>query len=184
MSASFEPTTNLIPVRNIPGGGYYRWKFNSSGMYELFTLSDRPVKDIKRQGVNYAEILRADRSGYLGIASVNSSGRIEYWAFPDEVGGIRSVVNPLPHAIHLLSGFGQFHSNEPGTARPQPYITIDLLGVYALVDEPQRLDKSKAQWIIPSTLQTRAFKAQEEHGEFWMLWADLDVNPQPLSRVD
>ena len=68
-------------------------------------------------------------------------------------------------------------------AKRKPYLVIDLAGIRQLVDHPQEVDKGKAQWVIPSTLKTRNFKDQEERGEYWMLWADLDKNPRPLVEV-
>ena len=84
---------------------------------------------------------------------------------------------------HMTSGFGQYHTNEDGKANRKPYSSIDLAGIEALVDNPQQVDKSKAQWVIPSTLATRTFKDQEDYGEYWLLWADLDQNPKPLLEV-
>jgi hypothetical protein len=77
---------------------------------------------------------------------------------------------------------GQHHTNEPDPQKPQktlkPYVTIDLDGIFALVDNPQQCDKARAQWLIPSTLPSRNFKHQEQEGEFWTLWADLDNDPK------
>ena len=78
----------------------------------------------------------------------------------------------------LLSGFGARHSE-----KERPYATIDFASIRALVDVPPSVDKLSAQWFIPSTLLTRTFQAQEEEGEFWMLWADLDVTPLPLDAI-
>ena len=89
--------------------------------------------------------------------------------------------------VMMLSGFGQFHTNEADHAKPDkdltPYLTIDLTGIRTLVDTPQEVDKSRAQWLIPSTLQSRRFKAQETDGQYWMLWADFDNDPQPIEAV-
>lgn len=81
-------------------------------------------------------------------------------------------------SAQLLSGFGAHHSE-----KERPYATINLAGIRALVDAPPSVDKLSAQWMIPSTLRTRTFQAQEEAGEFWMLWADLDVTPLPLDAI-
>ena len=78
----------------------------------------------------------------------------------------------------LLCGFGARHSE-----KERPYATIDFASIRALVDVPPSVDKLSAQWFIPSTLLTRTFQAQEETGEFWMLWADLDVAPLPLDAI-
>lgn len=72
----------------------------------------------------------------------------------------------------------------------RPYVPIDLDGIRQLVDTPQKVLKENARWVIPSTLQRRDFGLQERHGEFWMLWQDLDYkpgedpfNPKPLDQV-
>ena len=47
----------------------------------------------------------------------------------------------------FVSGFGQFHTNEPAAENPNkkltPYVTIDLPGIRALVDNPQSVDKAE-----------------------------------------
>lgn len=83
----------------------------------------------------------------------------------------------------MISGFGQFHTNEVNKIIRKAYSAISLADILTLVDNPQHIDKSKAQWVIPSTLKTRNFKIQEEFGEYWMLWADLDTNPKTLAEV-
>ena len=56
----------------------------------------------------------------------------------------------------FCSGFGQYHTNEPNAKKPKkkltPYIGITLEDIRALVDHPQQVEKSSAQWLIPSTL--------------------------------
>ena len=88
----------------------------------------------------------------------------------------------------FVSGFGQFHTNEPAAENPNkkltPYVTINLPGIRALVDNPRSVDKAKGQWLIASTLPCRTFATQEQSGEFGMLWADLDKEPKPLDEVD
>jgi len=87
----------------------------------------------------------------------------------------------------LVSGFGQFHTNEADPANPDkrltPYATIDLEGIRALVDNPQGVGKEKAQWFIPSKTQSRSFKTQEAKGTYPMLWADLDQDPKPIADI-
>lgn len=81
----------------------------------------------------------------------------------------------------LCSGAGQFHTNEPDPSNPgkrlTPYNPITWQDVLALVDTPQQVDKGAAQWLIPSTLHSRSFAAQEQRGEYWALWFDLDTAP-------
>lgn len=92
-----------------------------------------------------------------------------------------------PHWIEpiarMTSGYGQFHTNEPDKKDRRPYFGVDLGSIRALVDEPQQVDKSRAQWLIPSTLKSRNFKVQEAEGEFWLLWADIDKDPPTLDEL-
>lgn len=81
----------------------------------------------------------------------------------------------------MCSGFGSFHSDTG--KNPRPLASITLAEIRHLIDNPQQVDKARSQWLIPSTLQTRTFKAQEQNGEFWMLWADIDKNPPALDRL-
>lgn len=86
--------------------------------------------------------------------------------------------------IHqVISGYGQFHTDEEGKADRRPYVTVDLECIRELVDDPQQVDKAKAQWIIPSSLPSRTFKLQEEQGQFSLLWADIDKDPPELDDL-
>ena len=79
----------------------------------------------------------------------------------------------------IVSGFGQTHSATSG----RPYQPITLPEIREMVDNPPSVEKPHAQWLIPSSLPTRVFAKQEEHGVFYMLWADLDRNAPPLDVV-
>lgn len=83
----------------------------------------------------------------------------------------------------FCSGYGQFHTNEVGKENRKPYVQITLEEIRQLVDTPQQVDKSKAHWVIPSTLLSRTFKKQEAHGVFWMLWADVDQSTRGLIAI-
>jgi len=89
--------------------------------------------------------------------------------------------------ILMTSGYGQHHTNEPDPKKPDkkltPYLTIGFEGIFALVDNPQQVDKAQAKWLIPSTTLSRNFKHQEQQGEFWMLWADFDDHPPTLPTL-
>lgn len=88
----------------------------------------------------------------------------------------------MNHPILMTSGYGQHHTDEPDPNKPnkilRPYVTIGLVGIRGLVDNPQKCDKAQAQWLIPSELPSRNFKRQEQEGTFWMLGADLDDDPE------
>jgi archaellum biogenesis ATPase FlaH len=80
--------------------------------------------------------------------------------------------------VPLVSGYGQTHSD-----KFKPFTSIYLNDIRVLVDNPQAVDKAKAQWLIPSTIASRTFKEQEKNGSYYLLWADLDSDPKPLSEL-
>ncbi|MBA3757147.1 MAG: hypothetical protein H0X02_13415, partial [Nitrosomonas sp.] len=96
---------------------------------------------------------------------------------------LEEATNQLDSMPLLCSGYGQFHTDEPNKQNRKPYAPINLEKIRKLVDTPQQVDKSKAQWFIPSTLLSRTFKDQEQRGEFWILWADIDVNPNSIDAI-
>ena len=104
-------------------------------------------------------------------------------ATPEICDGIDHLA--CPH--YLCSGVGQFHTNEADTKkagkRLKAYIGITLAEIRHLVDNPQMVEKSKARWVIPSTLMSRTFAQQEKMGQYWLLWADIDNNPPTLSKL-
>lgn len=79
MNTSTLQTEHQLPPRRSPGAGYFWYRNGAGEIPELFTLSGRPVKDLKRQGATYDEIARACCDGYRGIAEVNIDGRIVYY---------------------------------------------------------------------------------------------------------
>jgi hypothetical protein len=90
-------------------------------------------------------------------------------------------MKPLAQFIPKLmpsfcSGYGQFHTDEPGKENRIPYLLITLEEIRRLVDNPQQEDKSLAQWLIPSPLLSRSFQEQEANGEYGIVWADIDQN--------
>jgi len=89
--------------------------------------------------------------------------------------------------IKFVSGVGQYHTNEVDPNKPDkvltPYLIIGMNEIKALVDSPQAVDKTQAQWLMPSSFPSRNFKQQEQHGIYWMLWADFDKNPPPLTEL-
>ncbi len=95
---------------------------------------------------------------------------------------------PLEVVPKLCSGFGQHHTNEP-TDDPgkqktrKPYADITFNEIKRMVDNPDRVDKSSAQWLIPSTLKSRNFKEQEKNGKYWLLWLDFDDVPPALDEI-
>lgn len=108
---------------------------------------------------------------------------------PDQPGN-----GPPDHSLRhelpgMVSGLGQYHTNEEGANKRQPYLKIDWAGIREMVDEPPSVEKQYGQWFIPSSQPSRGFKHQEAYGQFWVLWADIDNNqqtgwkPPPLARL-
>jgi hypothetical protein len=75
----------------------------------------------------------------------------------------------------VVMGEGQYQKDD--------FSTLTLQTIRDLVDNPQQVDKAKAQWLIPSTLMSRTFREQEDHGSFWYLWADIDDNPPTINHL-
>lgn len=173
-----------FPPPVVPGAEYYRF-IRDGESPKLFTLSGRTPKDPKRSGATYEDVIKARRDGYDGIAAYQGNGTTQYWDYPSDA-NLTAQTAPPPR-VAMVSGFGSGHTNEADPSKPgkplKPYVAIDLAGIRALVDMPQQVGKADAQWLIPSTLQTRTFKRQEAEGKFWMLWADFDTDPQPVERV-
>lgn len=88
----------------------------------------------------------------------------------------------------MTSGYGQYHTNEADPRKPNkkltPYSTIVWDEIRELVDNPQRVDKAQAQWLIPSTLPVRNFEQQRNDGQCSVMWSDFDTNPLPLKKLE
>ena len=76
----------------------------------------------------------------------------------------------------MVSGIGADHTDKYG----KEYLTIGWDAITALVDKPQQVAKAQAQWLIPSSHKTRTFKEQEQHGQYYCLWVDLDDKPPKI----
>ena len=81
--------------------------------------------------------------------------------------------------IEFCSGYGQYHSPS-AKSNSKPLVGITWGAVLHLIDEPQKLDKPQAQWLIPSTHKSRVAKDQREYGQYWLLWADIDEDAPEL----
>lgn len=76
-----------------------------------------------------------------------------------------------PLALPMVSGFGQYATDKDGT-RPDALGCITFHEVRELVDKPHELEKHTAQWLIPSTHQSR--KGHDRNGVRPVIWADID----------
>ena len=87
----------------------------------------------------------------------------------------------------LLSGIGQFHTNEPDPNKPDKelklYLSVTWPEIQAMADSPRSVPKAQGQWLIPSTYSSRNFAEQEQHGQYWLLWADVDQNPGGIEEL-
>lgn len=74
--------------------------------------------------------------------------------------------------LPMVSGLGKYATDHDG-ATPERLTNITFDEVRALVDAPQQgVDKDRAQWLIPSTHQSR--KNHDKNGVRPLLWADID----------
>ena len=192
-----------------PGAAIYGLIRERDGRSTWINLrSGRPTKQVDRQrgdfGMSLAEVERLrldqrvdqDKRPCEGIAWVAKGMEQEIWfkvepllgASPSDEHGRVPDVNPsVLGGLCMVSGVGQFHTNEEDPCNPDkrltPYAFVTLSDIRALVDNPPQVAKPQGQWVIPSTLESRNFKRQEDKGSFCLLWADLDHNPQPVKRV-
>lgn len=85
--------------------------------------------------------------------------------------------------LTVITGFGQFHTNKPGSNKSKPYKEIGWLEIQSIVDKPKVAPKHRCQWIIPSSFHSRNFEEQSKNGSYWLLCADLDDHPKQISYV-
>ena len=85
--------------------------------------------------------------------------------------------------IQFCTGNGQFDTQ---IKTGQPYKTITLAEVEAMVREPASVDKDKGQWVVFSDhnqFDARKHEAQKKHGSFGVLTVDLDEGAPQLDDV-
>lgn len=84
------------------------------------------------------------------------------------------VGRPATLTMPMVSGLGDRATDNDG-ATPENLTSITFDQVRDLVDRPQQgLEKSHAQWLIPSTLMARKLYRQQAEGQYVALWGDLD----------
>ena len=88
----------------------------------------------------------------------------------------RSVKTEIPEA-ELCGGYGQYWSAN-NKKNPHDYVGFTFSQIEAMARKPTSVAKEGAPWLIPSTLKTRVFREQLEHGEFHALVLDSDKNPE------
>lgn len=82
----------------------------------------------------------------------------------------------------FCSGIGQHHSVN-NTTNPQAYLSITGGEIEAMAVNPPSVPKDQAQWVIFSTLPSRAHSIQREHGQYGAGWVDIDDNPAGFENV-
>jgi hypothetical protein len=99
-----------------------------------------------------------------------------------------AIVSGWGAAGLLCAGIGQYHTNEPDPENPRktltPYQQKALAEIFAMVSNPPSVPKAEGEWIIASTLPSRNFAEQAAHGQYWLLWADLDQDPLPIAELE
>ena len=99
------------------------------------------------------------------------------------ISDFNAPTHALPNVL-LVSGLGQYHSNEANAKVKRSYMPVMMSIIETMLENPPSSDKTKAQWAIFSTLESRTFAEQLEKGEFWALWADFDEQPKPLAAIE
>ena len=75
----------------------------------------------------------------------------------------------------FCGGYGQWWS--PNNEKdPQDYLGITMSQISEMAGDPPSVAKEDAPWVIPSTMKSRVFKEQLEHGKFHALVLDSDKN--------
>lgn len=75
----------------------------------------------------------------------------------------------------FCSGLGAYYSTSPDAKDPKPhYLRITLPDIMAMVKNPLRVAKEKAQWAIFSEYMSRVHSEQRERGLYGCLWLECD----------
>ncbi len=96
---------------------------------------------------------------------------------PLAIGGGHPAATADPLAVPMVSGFGQYATDRDGS-NPDALRTISFYDVRDRVDNPEQVKKAYAQWLIPSTHQSR--KGHDRNGMRPLIWADVD---EPQGRT-
>jgi len=186
-----------FPPPVVPGAEYYRFRRDGAGQPVLATLSGRPPKDVKRNGATYEDVVKADRTGFSGIAACNGNGDIEGWEYPWDATPRSAKAKPAQseptpqaldavppndwhqHRVVVFDGSFDTHINDG-----DDYDTLTLGEVFDAV--PARQDKANAPAMIPSSycrFDARVHEAQRQHGSYVALAGDIDTGNVPMEQV-
>lgn len=187
-----------FPPPQVPGAEYYRFILDGDSP-KLFTLSNRTPKDLKRSGASYEDVIKADRTGYNGIAAFLINGDIEYWEYPADavVHAPKSKpAQPQPvvqstgkasalddgwrkHRVVVFDGSFDTHINDG-----DDYDTLTLGEAFDAT--PARSNKADAPAMIPSSychFDARSHEAQRQHGRYVALTGDIDTGNVLIEQV-
>ena len=140
----------------IAGAGYYRFKRNADGSPVLEPSTGRQPKNLERNSATYDEIVKADRSGYDGIAVCMAERAVEFWDYPGTASvpvvpaasqaptTTASASNWGTHRVVVFDGSFDTHIEDG-----QDYKTLTLRDVFDA--EPALRDKAQAPAMIPSS---------------------------------
>ena len=190
--------SNHFPPPQVPGAEYYRFMLDGDS-HKLFTLSDRTPKDLKRSGASYEDVIKADRTGYNGIAAFKSNGDIEYWEYPADAVVRAPKANPAQpqpvvqspgkasapddgwrkHRVVVFVGCFDTHINDG-----DDYDTLTLGEAFDAA--PARNNKADAPAMIPSSychFDARSHEAQRQHGRYVALTGDIDTGNVLIEQV-
>lgn len=180
----------------IAGAGYYRFKRNADGSPVLATLTGRQPKNLERNSATYDEIVKADRTGYDGIAVCMAERAVEFWDYPGTASApVVQAPNPTlttttttasasastwgTHRVVVFDGSFDTHIEDG-----QDYKTLTLREVFDA--EPALRDKAQAPAMIPSSysrFDARRHEAQRQRGHYVALAADIDQGNVAMDAV-
>lgn len=72
----------------------------------------------------------------------------------------------------FISGNGQYWTDKNG----YQYSALNYDDVVIMANNPVDIEKSKAPWLIPSSLPSRSHEEQKQNGAYSALWVDIDDN--------
>lgn len=72
----------------------------------------------------------------------------------------------------FISGNGQYWTDKNG----YQYSALNYDDVINMANNPVDIEKSKAPWLIPSSLPSRSHDEQKQNGAYTALWVDIDDN--------
>lgn len=179
--------------------GYFNWQpvqvtkiINALSKATSGALIESTVIDTPEADLMTVDVPQCDTGLILNDAANDSVGLSDNAETANDIAPAQPVAQPLALApltnkfnnVPMCSGFGQYHTNEPDKPNAKPYVEISLGGILNLVKNPTAVDKSDAQWVIPSTLFRRNANLQRTEGNFLAVWVDIDDHTTKAAVMD